>query len=212
MPQVLKEEVRRRIVAAALEIFAARGYASATISAIAERAGIGAASLYRYYAGKAELFAAVVPAALAERFEALLEGRVQALAHLSGAAARGRGDGGADELLDFWIEARLAVVILLDRAEGTAYARYGERFVELLTTATLAQIEDATPGILIPAPARFVLARIFEGTRRTLAAILEEHADEAALRQAIAAFWSYQLPGLAGFARRLREAQLQGAR
>ncbi|MCA9663795.1 MAG: TetR/AcrR family transcriptional regulator [Myxococcales bacterium] len=207
MPQVLKEEVRRRILAAALEAFAAHGYASATITAIAERAGIGAASLYRYYPSKAELFAAVVPAELAARFEALLEGRVEALAHLADPVAPRRGNVGAEELLDFWIEARLAVVILLDRAAGTAYARYGERFVELLTSATIAQIEGATPGIEISAPARFVLERIFEGTRRTLAAILEAHADEPALRQAIAAFWSYQLPGLAGFSRWVRETQ-----
>lgn len=93
------------------------------------------------------------------------------------------------------------MVILLDRAADTAYAHYGARFVDLLVSGTLAQLRAAHPGIRVPATARFVLERIFEGTRRTLAAILAAHADERPLREAIEAFWSYQIPGLAGFAR-----------
>ena len=46
---------------------------------------------------------------------------------------------------------------------------------------------------------RFVLERIFDGTRRTIVAILEQHEDEAEIRAAFAAFWSFQLAGLAGF-------------
>ncbi|MCA9636381.1 MAG: TetR family transcriptional regulator [Myxococcales bacterium] len=205
MPQVLKDEVRQRILAAALETFAAQGYAGATIATIAARAGIGAASLYRYYPGKAELFDAVITPAIAGRFEAILERRVAALAHLTDPSATPATDSGADEMLAFWIEARLAVVILLDRAEGTAYARYGERFVELLHDATLAQLKAAAPGLEIAPPARFVLRQIFENTRRLLAATLAAHADEGALREAIEGFWSYQIPGLAGFARWARE-------
>ena len=61
--------------------------------------------------------------------------------------------------------------------------------------------KNCTAKIRVPATARFVLERIFEGTRRTLAAILAAHADERPLREAIEAFWSYQIPGLAGLAR-----------
>ncbi len=203
MPQVLKQEVRDRILAAALEVFAVRGYAGATIAMIADQAGLGAASLYRYYRGKAELFAAVVPPELAARFEVLLESRVRGLARLADPSATPTavgGGAGAQELLDFWVEHRLAVVILLDRAAGTDYAHYGERFVELLTSGMIAQLRAAHPGVRVTAPARFVLERIFEGTRRTLASILAAHDNERQLREAIEAFWSYQLPGLNGFA------------
>lgn len=197
MPQVLKQEIRERIARAALEAFAAHGYEGASMAAIAERAGLGAATAYRYFAGKAELFDAVVPPELAARFEALLGRRVKALAQ----AAFGQpADDTGEEMLRFWIEHRLAVVILLDRAQGTAYEAYGERFVHLLVTTTIAQIRKHRPGVRVSATARFVLQRIFEGTRRTLAAILEQHASERDLRDAIAGFWSYQVPGLQGFA------------
>jgi hypothetical protein len=118
---------------------------------------------------------------------------------LSGGEPPGGGELG-EELLRFWIEHRLAVVLLLDRAEGTRYARFGDRFVERLVDATLAVVRAEAPRARPSAPARFVLARIFDNTRRILAAILEAHPDERALRQAIEAFWSYQIPGLRGFA------------
>ena len=152
-----------------------------------------------YYAGKAELFEAAVPPDLARRFEALLERRVKGLARVAlGITPPGEGDS-SEEMLRFWIEHRLEVVVLLDRAAGTSYAQYGERFVWLLVTTTLAQLRSERPGLKIAPPARFVLQRIFEGTRGILAAILVEHASERALREAIEAFWSYQIPGLRGF-------------
>lgn len=183
MPQVLKEEIRARILDAALEAFAELGFAGATMSDIAARAGLGAASLYRYYASKEGLFDAVVPDALAARFEALLDRRVAAL-------GRGDPDDLADEMLGFWLSHRLAVVILLDRAEGTRHARYGRRFVEHLVKATLAQTGR------VGAPQRFVLEQIFENTRVMLAAILRRHSAERDIRAAIAAFWVYQVSGL----------------
>ncbi|QDE67385.1 MULTISPECIES: TetR/AcrR family transcriptional regulator [Myxococcus] len=200
MPQVLKEEIRERILTAALEVFATHGYAVATMSDIASRAGLGTASMYRYYGSKEALFAAVVTPALAERFEALLEERVRALAHMALSEPPGQVHERGEEMLRFWVENRLAVVVLLDRAAGTPYAHYGERFVELLVSTTLAQLRTSTPGLRVSPTARFVLTRIFENTRRMLAAILTEHARERALREAIEAFWSYQIPGLRGFA------------
>lgn len=189
MPQVLKDEVRARILGAALEVFAAEGFARATMAAIASRAGIGTASIYRYYPGKDELFAAVITPELTQRFESLLERRVSAL-------ARSMADDTGDDMLRFWIENRLAVVVLLDRAAGTPHEPYAERFVDLLVEHTLAELPQTHPGLHITPSATFVLRSIFENTRRFLAAALEQLAEPEELRAAIQAFWSYQIAGL----------------
>jgi AcrR family transcriptional regulator len=197
MPQVLKPEVRARILEASLQVFAELGFLGATMASIAERAELGSASLYRYFASKSELFDAVITPELAAEFERLLVNRVRALGQSSANSFAPRRDYG-QEMLDFWLEHRLAVVVLLDRAEGTAYEPYGQRFVSLLVKSTIEQMRAAEPGIEITPAARFVLTRIFESTRRTLAEILAHTSNQRVLREAIEAFWSYQIPGLHG--------------
>lgn len=202
MVQVLKEEVRQRIRNAALAEFAASGVARTTIGSIAQRAEIGAATLYGYYASKDALLVDVIPPALAEEFERTLERRVRALAFIPTAT---EGDfapasASADEILEFWLRHRLEVVVLLDRAEGTVYAEFGPRFVQRLTELSLALIRAKNPKAKVSPEERLVLSLIFENTRRTLATLLERGRSERAIRRAFAAFWAYQLPGLRGFA------------
>jgi AcrR family transcriptional regulator len=205
MPQVLKPEIRTRILSAGLEVFASQGYLGATMNAIAEQAGLGAASLYRYFPSKAELFETAIPPELAAQFERLLQQRVRALAQQSAAAPFDPSHDYGAEMLQFWLAHRLAVVVLLDRAQGSAYEHYGERFVSLLLKSTLEQIRSAGNHVQVTPAARLVLTRIFESTRTTLAAILAHSDNPRVLREAIEAFWSYQIPGLHGFARWVRK-------
>jgi AcrR family transcriptional regulator len=191
MAQVLKPEVRERIAAAALATFAERGYAAASMAAIARRAGTATANVYRYFPDKAALFAAVVPRELADRHDALLDARVAALA---GAAPGADGtDGAAEELLEFWTAHRLEVAILLDRAAGTPYEDYPERFVRRLA----GHVERHVAAPLADHHRRLV-ELVFDNTRRAVARILRDHAEPGAIRTAIAGFWSYQVPGLDG--------------
>lgn len=200
MPQVLKAEVRERIVRAALAAFAKAGFPATTMSDIARGAGMAVANLYRYYPSKDELFDAAVPATLVQRFEALLEQSVRAHAHLAGAASEVDEAAGRD-LLDFWIEHRLVVLILLDRSSGSIHEGFGQRFVVRLVALTLGEMRARNPGLVVPREARLVLEQIFENTRRMIGAILEASEDERAIRRAVAAFRAYQVAGLGALAR-----------
>jgi AcrR family transcriptional regulator len=53
------ERVRREILLAAAEVFARRGYASATLADLAEAAGYAPPSLYRYFESKEEIFSSL---------------------------------------------------------------------------------------------------------------------------------------------------------
>lgn len=72
-------ELRERIAAAALHLFAERGVDATPMPMIAEEAGVAVGSLYRYYANKEELVARLY----AENYGQLAEklGRVQAAQH-----------------------------------------------------------------------------------------------------------------------------------
>jgi len=207
MPQVLKAEVRERILGAALVQFAKSGYAAATMSDIARGAGMAVANLYRYFPSKEELFEAAVPSAVVARFDALLARSVHAHAALMGLSPPGEGSAAAGELLEFWIEHRLVVVVLLDRAEGSAHEAFARRFVERLVTLTLAELERASAGGAVSPEARLVLQQIFENTRRMLAVLLESFPEADAIRRGVTAFRTYQVAGLAAFARALAAAK-----
>lgn len=70
-----KEARPDEILAAALESFAARGFAATRLADVAARAGISKGTLYLYFKNKEELFEAVVRATLLPNIE-----RVEALA------------------------------------------------------------------------------------------------------------------------------------
>jgi AcrR family transcriptional regulator len=74
---------RERLVRAAREVLERGGYATASVTAIAERAGVSAGALYRHFPSKAELFVEV--------FRAAAEGE---LAAVNAAATQAKGFAG----------------------------------------------------------------------------------------------------------------------
>jgi AcrR family transcriptional regulator len=61
----------REICAAALEVFAEKGFAAAKLAEIARRAGVSKGTLYLYFKDKEELFRAVVRDAIAPNVQAI---------------------------------------------------------------------------------------------------------------------------------------------
>jgi len=65
------EDRPHEICAAALEVFAEKGFAAARLDEIARRAGVSKGTLYLYFTDKEELFRAVVRSAIAPNIEAM---------------------------------------------------------------------------------------------------------------------------------------------
>lgn len=65
------DERPREICAAALDVFAEKGFAAAKLDEIARRAGVSKGTLYLYFKDKAELFRAVVRDAIAPNVQAM---------------------------------------------------------------------------------------------------------------------------------------------
>ncbi|HDR05710.1 MAG TPA: TetR/AcrR family transcriptional regulator [Candidatus Marinimicrobia bacterium] len=67
---------RERIIAAAMEVFAAEGLSKGTIASVASRAGIGKGTVYEYFRSKDELFQAMLEyffAGMIAQWEALIQ-------------------------------------------------------------------------------------------------------------------------------------------
>jgi AcrR family transcriptional regulator len=72
-----KAERPAEIVAAALEVFAEKGFAAARLDEIARRAGVSKGALYLYYETKEDLFAAVVRNAVSPNVARVAEAAAQ---------------------------------------------------------------------------------------------------------------------------------------
>src|SRR5947208_11515337 len=68
-----KAAVRERIVTAALEQVASGGYASATVAAVANRAGVATGTVYNHFGAKSELLAEVFARASARELAVIEE-------------------------------------------------------------------------------------------------------------------------------------------
>ncbi len=169
------------------------------MAALARRAGVSTGNIYRYFADKDALFTAVLPDEFAARLLRLLQRRVSALVRADDLSALDDdAQARAEELLGFWIEHRLQVVTLLDRAHGSRHEGFCDQFVRELVRASKAKLRHGSRRRL-PREVDFLLEQIFRNTVRSIVAILENHPDERDIRRAFQGFWSYQLAGLAGF-------------
>jgi AcrR family transcriptional regulator len=169
-----KAAVRRRIVDAANDLIARGGYAEASISAVASRAGVATGTVYRHFPSKADLFAEVfreasqhevdaMAAAAADHSNAAPVDRIAAgVEAFARRAVRGRRLAWAllAEPVDPAVEAErltfrrayrdvLAGVI----AEGVASGELAAQDVEVSASALVGAIGEALVGPLSPASA-----------------------------------------------------------
>jgi AcrR family transcriptional regulator len=73
---------RGRLLGAAMELIAEGGYASASVVAIAERAGVSAGALYRHFPSKTDLFSELFRDVAARELEAMQAAGAGAETHL----------------------------------------------------------------------------------------------------------------------------------
>ncbi|HTY08200.1 MAG TPA: TetR/AcrR family transcriptional regulator [Candidatus Edwardsbacteria bacterium] len=78
--RTLQDTKRREILAAAAAVFADKGFHAALMDDVAARAGIGKGTIYRYFAGKQELFFSILDSAGEELQAALAAAGAAALA------------------------------------------------------------------------------------------------------------------------------------
>src|SRR5689334_9498077 len=106
--QVLSEQTRREILAAARGIFGRSGYEATSVGAIAKAAGVTTGALYHHFADKPALFAAV-----AEEVEAEL---VLAVVKANGPAidSWAQLESGLVSTLEHLLDTRIRRIVLVD--------------------------------------------------------------------------------------------------
>lgn len=198
MAQYQKDEVRERIVEAALAVLAERGFAGASIAEIARRAGVATGNVYRYFPGKEALFEAAVPESFVASMRAVLRKRVRALAGVvdaSGPPSPAFAAATAD-LFTFLLEHRLRIVVALGRAEGTRWDGLRDELVDELVTLAIAHFRELDPALRVTEARRAALHAVYRNLTAATVALLLRFADGAKLRAALEDYTRYHLAGL----------------
>ena len=114
---------KNRIIEAAVQVFAQKGYASATIADIAARAEIGKGTIYEYFASKEDLFFAVF-----EWFKMRTENAAKVnIAVLGGSAAK-RLEALSDSLMGMWLEIKDVFTLTMEFWAASSSSQMRDRF------------------------------------------------------------------------------------
>ncbi|TCC43917.1 TetR/AcrR family transcriptional regulator [Kribbella capetownensis] len=184
--QELRERSRERILAAALEVFAAKGYEAASISEITEAAGVSRGLVSYYFAAKEEL--------AAELLDRWLDGIAGILTIQGSPDERLAGiiDGALMAAATTLPIQRLAITLMMQPTTHDVFAR-----VEADKSVRVSQVEDAIRSVFAargaadPAVEEMLLRATLEGVTVKLAIYRETFPVEDIRRRLYA---GYNLP------------------
>ncbi|MEV0798376.1 helix-turn-helix domain-containing protein [Kribbella sp. NPDC050281] len=181
--QELRERSRERILAAALEVFAAKGYEAASISEITEAAGVSRGLVSYYFAAKEEL--------AAELLDRWLDGIAGILTIEGSPDERLAGiiDGALMAAATTLPIQRLAITLMMQPTTHDVFAR-----VEADKSARVSQVEDAIRSVFAargaadPAVEEMLLRATLEGVTVKLAIYSETFPVEDIRRRLYAGY------------------------
>ena len=124
MPQVLKEEVRNRILEAAEKIFYEKDYRSAKLIDIAKEANITVALIYLYFKNKEELFDSIVGSVYLNFSSAFDEEE-----SLKNGSAYDRFDQVGEKYIHNLLQNRKKLIILMDKSSGTKHESAKQKLI-----------------------------------------------------------------------------------
>ena len=131
--QTKKDDIEQQIAKAAKAIFLKKGFAQTSMREIAEKAGVGLSNIYNYYAGKDELFRAIV-APLTGEFKRLLQTYHNPLQiDITKQWMPEMTEKTAAEYNQIMLKYRDLLTLLLFKSAGSSLARFKEDFTDEAT-------------------------------------------------------------------------------
>jgi len=166
---------RNHLVAAATELFAARGYEGTSIEAVLERAGVSRGSLYHHFRGKDALFEAALLAVEARIGDAVT---TAAVADTTDAVASIRA--GCLEWVRLAGDPVVARIVLIDAPSVLGWERWRAIEEESALGLMKAAMQSAADENLVPPALVDVYAHVLLATMNEIA-LLVARADDAAI-------------------------------
>jgi AcrR family transcriptional regulator len=175
-----REATRAALIAAARELFAARGYAAVGTAEIVERAGVTRGALYHHFADKRDLFRAVY-----ERVERELTERIVTEVPLTGDDPVAVLRGGTATFLDACLDPEIQRIALLDAPAVLGYEAWREIGARYGLGLLQAAVQLAVDVGAIPAQPVRPLAHVLLGALDEAALLIARADDVATARREV---------------------------
>jgi AcrR family transcriptional regulator len=184
--QILKDEIRERILASAEGLFYEKGFRETTTRAIANEVGISVSNLYLYFRNKEIILDSLIEAFCAS----FMHDMRQFIAH--------RDETEKDiaigtMLRKIIVEDRKKFVLAVEKSQGSKYSDFKDQLIALLQEHILRQIkEEISRDSIIP----LIIAKNFiEGIME----IAKNYEDEEGLEKRLRLFATYHMSGMQPF-------------
>ena len=175
-----REATRTALIAAARELFAARGYAAVGTEEIVQRAGVTRGALYHHFADKHDLFRAVY-----EHVERELTERIVTEIPLAGGEPVTVLRRGAARFLDACLEPEVQRIALLDAPAVLGYEAWREIGARYGLGLIAAALQGAVDTGAIPAQPVRPLAHVLLGALDEAALYIARADDVATARREV---------------------------
>ncbi len=136
MPQILKQEIKERILASALNNFLEKGYRDTSMQEIAQNAGIAAGNIYNYFKNKEEVFSTLIGPVLAE-VKSIFGIRLKDLPIPNGEERMGISERKIEEFIKVYQSHQKVFVLLFEKSDNTKFETTKTDVIESLSAAIL---------------------------------------------------------------------------
>jgi AcrR family transcriptional regulator len=130
--QTLKEEIKTKIIEAAVKEFSQHGFQKASMRTIAKAAGISVSNTYNYYKSKDEMFVSIIEPVFNRLKDILQQSFQQSMKSTAGNNLQSFIDGIVKTLLEMEARERQLLLILIEKSAGTKYEKSRDEIVNLL--------------------------------------------------------------------------------
>ncbi|MEW5800714.1 MAG: TetR/AcrR family transcriptional regulator [bacterium] len=199
MVQILKDEIKDAITAAALKIFLKMGFKKATIAKIAQEADISTGNIYRYFKNKNDLFSSIISPDFVHNLRTLLKSRMEAVSGVSDINTLKKDAAYfkiSDELLALCLRNKEKTIILFDRSQGTQYEGFSMETVSMMVELAVKHAKSVNSNFVLTEEKRAVLLLIYKSFLRNIIEILATYEDTDKITSILSNYTAYHLAGL----------------
>ena len=191
--QVLKDEIRQRIVAEALEVFLEKGYEKASMRDLAQRVGTSVSNIYHYFTNKEDLFRAIAEP-IASRVKRVLS---EITTHETQGATELVEEEYVTKAIGETIKAhRREFLVLMDKSGGTGYENVRSDIISAVETHIIQHHLRDSKEARHPRGA-FLMHFLATNLIEALVEIARHCSDEKEVEHSIRALMKYHIGGVA---------------